>query len=160
MKIILRADVRDLGRTGDMVEVKDGYARNFLLPKTLAVVATPANVRDYQKKIAAAKEREAREKAAAQALAGQIKSLKVMLTHRVAEGSTRLHGSVTSQEIADALRDLLAGHPIDRRDIEIRQPIRTLGEHTVVVKLARGVSTPVNVVVSDPEAPVEEPSQD
>jgi len=155
VKIILRSDVRDLGRIGDLVEVKDGYARNFLLPRNLAVAATPGNIKDYQKKIASAKEREARERAAAIAMADRIRDKRVTIIHRAAEGTNRLHGSVTSQEVATALSELV-GETIDRRDIDIRHPIRSLGEYQVNVKLVRGLTIPVKVLVAETE-PVDEP---
>ncbi len=155
MKVILRSDVRDLGRIGDLVDVKDGYARNFLLPRSLAVAATPGNIKDYTKKITAAKEREARERAAALAMADQIRDKRVTIIHRAAEGTNRLHGSVTSSEIAEALSQLI-GQPIDRRDIDIKHPIRTLGEFQVNVKLVRGLTIPLKVLVAETE-PVEEP---
>lgn len=157
MKIILRSDVRDLGRIGDLVEVKDGYARNYLLPRSLAVAATPGNIKDYQKKIASAKEREARERAAAIALADRIRGKRVTIIHRAAEGTTRLHGSVTSQEVATALGELI-GETIDRRDIDIRHPIRSLGEYQVNVKLVRGLTIPVKVLVAETEPVEEEPT--
>lgn len=158
MKIILRSDVRDLGRIGDLVEVKDGYARNFLLPRNLAVAATPGNIKDFQKKIAAAKEREAKERAAAIALADRIRDKRVTIIHRAAEGTNRLHGSVTSQEVATALGALI-GETIDRRDIDIRHPIRSLGEYQVNVKLVRGLTIPVKVLVAETEPVEEEPTE-
>ena len=156
MKIILRADVRDLGHAGDLVEVKDGYARNFLLPRSLAVPATPGNLKDYEKRIAAAKEREAKERASANDLADQLRGRRIVIIHRAAEGSTRLHGSVTAPDVAAAISKSL-GREIDRRDVDIRQPIRALGEYQVNVKLMRGLSVPVRLIVAERE-PVEEPS--
>ena len=154
VKVILRSDVRDLGRSGELVEVKPGYARNYLLPNSLAVPATAGNLRDFQKKIAVAKEREERERAAANSLADQVRGKRIVLIHRVAEGTTRLHGSVTSAEIAVALQKLV-GREIDRRDVDLRQPIRALGEYQVNLKLMRGLTVPVKVLVADRE-PVEE----
>lgn len=155
MKVILRSDVRDLGRVGELVEVKDGYARNFLLPRSLAVPATAGNLKDFQKRIAAAKEREQRERAAANAVADKIRGKRVVIIHRAAEGTTRLHGSVTNVEIAAAV-SRLAEREIDRRDVDVRSPIRALGEYVVNVKLMRGLSVQVKVYVGETE-PVEEP---
>lgn len=154
MKLILREDVRDLGRAGELVEVKDGYGRNFLLPRKLAVPASEGNLKDFQKRIAAAKEREAREREAANALADRLRGQRVVLIHRVAEGTQRLHGSVTTAEIADAISKL-AGQPIDRRDVDLSKAIRTLGEYQVSYKVMRGINVPIKVLVADRE-PVEE----
>ncbi len=154
MKVILRADVPDLGRSGELVEVKDGYARNYLLPRKLAVPATPGNLKDYQKRIAAAREREERERQAALNLAEELRGRPITLVHRAAEGTTRLHGSVTSSEIAEAIRQQ-TGREVDRRDIDLRQPIRALGEYQVNLKLMRGVTVPLRIVVTDRE-PTEE----
>lgn len=154
MKLILRSDVRDLGRAGELVEVKDGYGRNYLLPNKLAVPATEGNLKDYKKRIAAAREREAREREAATALAEKLRGQRVVLIHRVAEGSQRLHGSVTTTEIAEAISKL-AGQPIDRRDVDLSKAIRTLGEYQVSYKVMRGINVPIKVLVADRE-PVEE----
>lgn len=150
MKIILKSDVRDLGRAGELVEVKEGYARNFLLPRSLAVPATEGNLKDYQKRIASAKAREERERAGAQEVADRIQGKRIVIIHRAVEGGTRIHGSVTAVEIAQALSEL-AGKEIERRDVDIRQPIRSLGEYRVNVKLMRGLSVPVQVLVTDRE---------
>lgn len=146
MRVILKQDVRDLGRAGELVEVKEGYARNYLLPRKLAVPATPGNLKDLEKRIAAAKEREARERAEAMDLAARLRERTITIVHRAAEGTTRLHGSVTAQDIADAIREQL-GVEIDRRNLDIREPIRTLGEHVVHLRLARGVVVPVTIEV-------------
>ncbi|MFN3650462.1 MAG: 50S ribosomal protein L9 [Armatimonadota bacterium] len=157
MKIILRSDVRDLGRAGELVEVKPGYARNYLLPRALAVPATDGNLRDYQKRIASAKEREERERASANELADKIRGKRVVMIRKPAEGSTRLHGSVTPAEVAEAV-SALAGTTIDRRDVDLKQGIRALGEYNVSVKLMRGLTVPVQVLVAETE-PVEEVPQ-
>ena len=154
MKIILKADVRDLGRAGELVEVKQGYARNFLLPRALAVAATEGNVKDYTKRITAAKAREEKERAAAEATADQLRGKRVVIIHRAVEGGTRIHGSITSAEIATAISQL-AGKEIDRRDVDLRTPIRSLGEYRVNLKLMRGLSVSIQVLVADRE-PTEE----
>jgi large subunit ribosomal protein L9 len=155
VKIILKSDVRDLGRSGELVEVKEGYARNYLLPRSLAVPATAGNLKDYQKRIAAAKEREERERAVANTTADQLRGKRITIIHRAAEGTTRLHGSVTAADVADAIGKAL-GKPIDRRDVDIRQPIRSLGQYQVNVKLMRGLTVPIQLLVAERE-PVEEP---
>jgi large subunit ribosomal protein L9 len=154
VKIILRSDVRDLGRSGELVEVKEGYARNYLLPRKLAVPATPGNLKDFNKRMAAAKEREERERAAANSLADQLRGRRIVIIQRAVEGGTRLHGSVTSQDVADAIQKIV-GQEIDRRDVDIRRPIRALGEYQVNVKLMRGVTVPLALLVAESE-PVEE----
>jgi large subunit ribosomal protein L9 len=155
VKVILRSDVRDLGHSGELVEVKEGYARNYLLPRNLAVPATAGNLKDFNKRIAAARVREEKERAAANGVADQLRGKRVTIIHRAAEGTTRLHGSVTANDVADAVSRLL-GKPIDRRDVDVRQPIRALGEYQVNVKLMRGLTVPVQVLVAERE-PVEEP---
>jgi large subunit ribosomal protein L9 len=154
VKIILKADVRDLGRAGELVEVKQGFARNFLLPRALAVPATDGNVKDYQKRISAAKQREEKERATAEQTADQLRGKRVVIIHRAVEGGTRIHGSITSTEIAQAI-STLAGKEIDRRDVDLRTPIRALGEYRVNLKLMRGLSVPIQVLVAERE-PVEE----
>jgi large subunit ribosomal protein L9 len=149
MKIILKEEVRDLGHPGEVVEVREGYARNFLLPKKMAVPATPGQLKDHAKRIQAAKAREEKERDEARALGDRLQETHVTVIHRASEGSTRLHGSVTAQDIADALRQSL-GSEIDRRSIDLRQPIRSLGNYQVNVKLVRGVTVPVQVRVADP----------
>jgi len=155
MKIILKQDVRDLGHPGDIVEVKEGYARNFLLPKKMAVPATPGYMKDLAKRIATAKAREEREREDARAFGDRLREARIMILHRASEGSTRLHGSVTAADIAEAIQQAL-GTPIDRRLVDLRQPIRSLGEYHVNIKLLRGVSVPVSVRVADPAQLAEE----
>jgi large subunit ribosomal protein L9 len=156
MKIILRSDVRDLGHAGELVEVKPGYARNFLLPRDLAVPATAGNLKDFEKRINAAREREAKERAAANAVADKLRGLRrLTLIQRAVEGGTRLHGSVTTTDVAEAIKKAVDTE-IDRRDIDIRQPIRSLGEYQVNVKLMKGLTVPVRVLVAETE-PVDEP---
>jgi large subunit ribosomal protein L9 len=155
MKIILKEEVRDLGHPGDVVEVKEGYARNYLLPKKMAVPATPGYMRDLAKRIDAAKLREEREREDARGLAERLSATPITVLHRASEGSTRLHGSVTAQDIADAIRTAL-NTAVDRRAIDLRQPIRSLGDYQVNVKLVRGVTAPIRVRVADPQQLAEE----
>ncbi len=155
MKVILRSDVRDLGHSGDMVEVKPGYARNFLLPRSLAVPATDGNMRDFHKRISAAKEREARERATAVTLGQELSGQRFVIIHKAAEGTTRLHGSVTTIDIVNAIKSA-TGKEVDRRDVDIRHPIRSLGEYQVNLKLMRGMSVPVHILVAE-TMPVPEP---
>jgi large subunit ribosomal protein L9 len=153
MRIILKEDVKDLGRIGDVVSVAPGYGRNYLLPRKLAVPATPGNTKDHEKRIKAAQEREAKERQEAMALLDRVRDVRVTVTHRAAEGSTRLHGSITAVEVAEKLNGVVKAHrPIDRRDIELRDPIRSLGEHTVTLRLGKGMTAQFIVEVQDEQA--------
>ena len=144
MEVILREDVQSLGKAGEMVRVKPGYARNFLLPKGLAFEATEGN----KKRIAAeAKARTTRleaEKAGAATLADKLGAVTVTLKGKAGEEG-KLFGSITAQDIAEALK--AQGHPVDRRRIELEHPIKTLGHHTVSVRLHPEVHAEVHVTV-------------
>lgn len=132
MKLILREDVENLGKGGELVDVKPGYGRNFLLPRGLAVVANPKNVREleHQKSVASAKA--AKLKASAEAVAKRLKETPVTLKRKVGE-QDKLYGSVTALDIAEALS--ARGLTIDRRSIDLADPIKTVGEFEVPVKL-------------------------
>ena len=144
MDVILREDVQSLGKAGEMVRVKPGYGRNFLLPKGLAFEATEGN----KKRIAAeAKARETRlagEKAAASALAAKLGAATVALKGKAGEEG-KLFGSITAQDIADGLA--AQGLEVDRRRIELEHPIKTLGFHSVAVRLHPEVHAEVKVNV-------------
>jgi large subunit ribosomal protein L9 len=144
MDVILREDVKSLGKAGEMVRVKPGYARNFLLPKGLAFEATEGN----KKRIAAeAKARDTRlagEKAAASALAAKLGAATVALKGKAGEEG-KLFGSITAQDIADGLA--AQGLEVDRRRIELEHPIKTLGFHSVAVRLHPEVHAEVKVNV-------------
>lgn len=136
MKLILREDVENLGKGGEVVEVKPGYGRNFLLPRGLAVAANPKNVRelDHQKQIASAKA--AKLKASAEAVAKRLADTPVVLKRKVGEQS-KLFGSVTALDVAEALA--ARGLQLDRRAIDLAEPIKTTGDFEVPVKLHREV---------------------
>ena len=160
MKLILRADVENLGVLGDIVEVKAGYGRNYLVPQGLAMVATPSNLKvfELERKKLDAKMEEVR--GAAQSLAEKLEAAEVSIEVRVGEND-KLYGSVTATNIADALAEL--GLEVDRRRILLDAPIRVLGDYTVRVRLHAGVVAEVNVIVKaegsrivEEEAPVEE----
>jgi large subunit ribosomal protein L9 len=144
MEVILREHVDNLGRRGDVVKVTPGYARNYLLPRKLALAVTENNKRqiDREKKLAEARDME--EKSAAEAVAVRIGALDIQIARRVGENDT-LYGSVTSQDIAQALKD--KGFEIDRRKIVLADPIKALGETTVPVKIHRDVTAQVRVKV-------------
>ena len=132
MKLILREDVDNLGKGGEVVDVKPGYGRNFLLPRGLAVLANPKNVRelDHQKSVASAKA--AKMKASAEAVAKRLAETPVTLKRKVGE-QDKLYGSVTALDVAEALA--ARGLVIDRRSIDLKDPIKTVGDFDVPVKL-------------------------
>jgi large subunit ribosomal protein L9 len=132
MKLILREDVYNLGKGGELVEVKAGYGRNFLIPRGLAVLANPKNIREveHQKAVAAAKA--AKLKASAEAIAKRLSDTPVTLKRKVGE-QDKLYGSVTAMDVAEALA--ARGLDIDRRTIDLPEPIKTLGDFEVGVKL-------------------------
>ena len=132
MKLILREDVENLGKGGELVEVKPGYGRNYLLPRGLAVLANPKNVRelDHQKAVATAKA--AKLKASAEAVAKRLADTAVTLKRKVGE-QDKLYGSVTAIDIVEALA--ARGLQIDRRSIDLAEPLKTLGDFEVPVKL-------------------------
>jgi large subunit ribosomal protein L9 len=147
MEIILREDVDKLGARGSVVKVADGYARNFLLPKRLAVPATDANRKIVEQERQAYLRREAKAKTDAEDLGKLMANLTVTFRQRVGENN-HLFGSVTAKDIADALE--AQKFHIDRRKIQLDEPIRTVGEHKVTLRLHRDVPTEINVVV-EPE---------
>jgi large subunit ribosomal protein L9 len=144
MEVILRDHVEHLGDRGEIVKVADGYARNYLLPRKLALPATPAN-RNWvarERKIVEAKEAEARD--AAQAVADRLTALDITITRKVGE-NYQLYGSVTNADIAEVLA--AQGFELDRRKILLPDPLKSLGEFTVPVKLHRDVTAQLKVVV-------------
>ncbi|CDM64942.1 50S ribosomal protein L9 [Pyrinomonas methylaliphatogenes] len=149
--VLLREDVENLGARGDIVKVKAGYARNYLLPRKLAVAATPSNMRQIEQERAALLRREAREREAAQARAAELQTLRLTFTRRAGEHGI-LYGSVTAMDIAEALRE--RGIEVDRRRITLHEPIKTTGDFTVTVRLHRDVAVelPVTVTAQDAES--------
>jgi large subunit ribosomal protein L9 len=149
MKIILKQDVDKLGKMGDIVKVAPGYGRNFLIPRDLAVEATPGNIKiTEQQKLAVAK-RDQREKSAASLVARELVKLTVTLRRKSGEGGT-LYGSVTGIDIADFL--ITHKIDIDKRKIQLDEPIKAIGEYQVPIRLHREVVVPIRVVVeAEPE---------
>lgn len=145
MKVVLRQDVEHLGERGQIVNVAPGFARNYLLPKKLALEATPGNLRTFelQKKVWIA--REGREIAEARALAERIEALDIVVAKKAGENET-LYGSVTSSEIAELLA--ARGFEVDRRKLHLDEPIRTLGTFEIPIKVHRQVTArlPLRVV--------------
>jgi large subunit ribosomal protein L9 len=148
MEIILREKVEKLGTKGDIVRVSDGYARNFLLPKKLAVLATAPNIRQIEQEKASAVRREAVEKQESEALAQQLAKVSLNLTRKVGENDV-LYGSVTSMDIAEALE--AKGFTLDKRKIELSEPIKSLGKVDVPIRLHREVTAFVGLVVAKEE---------
>ncbi len=152
MEVILREDVSNLGHRGDVVKVADGYGRNFLLPKNLAMEATPANKAVIEQMKAAAVRRSAKEKAEAEQLVTQLNSVALVFTRKVGEGD-HLFGSVTSSDIAQELA--AKGFNIDRRKVQLEEPLKSTGEFHVPVKLHREVTAHIAVTVKGEEAAAE-----
>lgn len=144
MEVILKEDVDHLGHRGDLVKVAEGYGRNYLLPRKLALQATAANKAVIEQMKQSAIRRSAREKAEAEQLVAQYDALELAFTRKVGENE-QLFGSVTSSDIAQELE--AKGFATDRRKIQLDEPLRQLGEFHVPVKLHREVSAHVKVVI-------------
>ena len=144
MEVILREHVESLGRRGDIVKVAEGYARNYLLPRKLALAVTENNKRQIEREKKLAEARDVEEKSQADAISVRLAQLEIEIPRRVGENDT-LYGSVTSADIAEALaaREL----PIDRRKIQLNEPLKSLGEHTVPVKLHRELTAQLKVTI-------------
>ena len=143
-QVLLREDIDNLGARGEIVRVKAGYARNYLLPRNLAVEATANNVRQIEGERAALVKREAKERSSADAQAGQLRNLTLKFERKVGEAGV-LYGSVTSMDIAHALKE--QGYEIDRRRIVLREPIKRFGNYEVPVRLHRDVTVELPVSV-------------
>ena len=144
MDVILREHVDNLGRRGDVVKVAEGYARNYLLPRKLALAVTEANKRQIDREKKVAEVREAQEKQQADALAERLSQVEIEIPRRVGENDT-LYGSVTSADIAHALEG--KGFQIEKRKIQLHDPLKALGETTVPVRIHRDVTAQVKVKV-------------
>ena len=144
MKVILLQDVKGKGKKGQMLEVSDGYARNFMLPKKLAIEATPDAINTMRMNDKATQERIAREKAEALATAKQLRELTVTVTAK-GGGNGRLFGSVTNAEIADALAK--QGVKLDKRKIVLKDAIKNVGTYTATYKLGYEITAPLTVKV-------------
>jgi large subunit ribosomal protein L9 len=145
MEVILRDHVENLGRRGDVVKVANGYARNYLLPRKLALLATPANRKVVERQRKIADTHEAAERSGAEALAVQLSKLDIVLSRRVGEHEA-LYGSVTSADIAEVLAE--KGFETDKRKIQLAEPLKAIGEFTVPVKLHRDVVAQLTVKVT------------
>ncbi len=145
MKVILLQDVKGKGKKGQMLEVSDGYARNFMLPKKLAIEATPDAINTMRMNDKAAAEKAARERAEAMEISKQLRAMTVTVTAK-GGGAGKLFGSVTSQEIADALK-AKSGITLDKRKIVLSDPIKNVGTYTVQCKLGYEITAPLTVKI-------------
>ena len=150
MKVILLQDVEGLGKAGDLKDVANGYARNYLLPRRLAAAATPELLANQQQRIAAEQRKREKQQESNQQQAERLGQISLTFKARVGRQG-RLYGSITSQDIAAGLRES-EGITIDRHVIELREPIRTLGTFKVPVKLAQKLEPEITVNVIDESA--------
>lgn len=148
MRIILREDVEKLGTRGEMVNVANGYARNFLIPTNKAVAASAANVKIVEQERQAGLRRDAKEKDSAEELAKLMTGVTLVSVQKAGEAD-QLFGSVTSKDIADMLEK--QGYSIDRKKIMLEAPVKTLGEHKIGIKLYRDVVAEITLVVNKDE---------
>ena len=144
MEVILRDHVEKLGKRGEIVKVSDGYARNYLLPRKLALPATEGNRKHVERERKIMETREAEEKSQAEAIASRLSTVDITIARRVGE-TEQLYGSVTASDIAEFLKT--KGFEIDRRKLILPEPIKAIGEHDVPLKLHRDVTAPLKVKV-------------
>ena len=144
MRVILREDVHQLGRSGEIVTVKDGFARNYLLPRKIAVPANEKNVRQIEHDKAVISARQAKLKGSAQEQAGKLQALALKVARKVGQ-QDKLYGSVTALDIAEVLS--AQGHKVDRRSIHLPEPIKSLGVHQVELRLHQDVIAKISVEV-------------
>ena len=147
MKVILLQDVKGKGKKGQMLEVSDGYARNFMLPKKIAIEATPDAINTMRMNDKATQERIAKEKAEALELSKKLREMTLVVTAK-GGGAGRLFGSVTNQEIADALK-AKTGIALDKRKIVIADTIKSIGTYTVTCKLGYEINAPLTVKIEE-----------
>jgi large subunit ribosomal protein L9 len=144
MKVILRQNTEGLGQIGEVVDVKDGFARNFLIPRKLAYIALAGNIKALEEEKKTLSKKREQELAAAETLAAELERVSVTIPVQVGE-EDRIFGSVTTQMISDALKE--KGNEIDKRKIEIDEPIKALGIYSVSIKLHPSVSAKIKVWV-------------
>ena len=145
IQVILKEDVPNLGRSGELVSVKPGYGRNYLIPQGLAMVATRKNVAEMEHHRAAIAAQAAKTRKDAESVAARLGGVTVRLERQVGEGD-KLFGSVTARDIEEALS--AQGHKVDRKKIALADAIKTLGEHPVQIKVARDITAQITVVVA------------
>ena len=147
MKVIFLEDVKGKGKKGQMMEISDGYARNYLLPKKLAIEATPDAINTMRMNDKAAAEKAAKERAEAVEISKKLREMTLVVTAK-GGGAGKLFGSVTSQEIADALK-AKSGIVIDKRKIVLSDPIKNVGTYTVQCKLGYEITAPLTVKIEE-----------
>ncbi len=147
MKVILQQDIRGKGKRGQMIEVSDGYARNYMLPRKMAIEATPDNVNTMRMTDRANAEKRQREREEAFALSNRLKDMTVVVKAK-GGGAGRLFGSVTTQEISDALKQS-CGVTLDKRKIVLDEPIKTVGEYTVRCKLGYEITAELKIRIEE-----------
>lgn len=147
MKVILMKDLEKIGQKGEIVEVKDGYARNFLFPKEYAVEAINKNLNRLKNKLAAIQKQNEEELQAAQEIANKIESIQVDVKLKVGEGG-KTFGSISTKEVADVLKSEFK-LDVDRKKLQLENPIKSIGTHAVNVKLHPEVTAELKVVVSE-----------
>ena len=149
MQVILKEDVHNLGKAGELVKVKPGFGRNYLIPQGKAIVATAANVKEieHQKKVIAAKQAQLSKDA--QSMADKLASVEVQIERQAGE-EDKLFGSVTSRDIEAALKD--KGISIDHKKVHMPEPLKTIGYHTVEIRLGSGVTGKIKVVIVPKQA--------
>ena len=153
VEVILKTKIEGLGSEADIVSVKPGYARNFLIPKDFAAPATSATKRQMEDLKRKRAEREAAELNEAQELAGKLGKLKLVFVLEAGEGQEKSFGSVTNHDIATKLKE--AGHDIDRKKIDLPKPIKDTGEHEVTVKLGSEIQATLHITVNHPAPKVD-----
>ena len=147
MKVILMQDVKGKGKKGQMIEVSDGYARNYMLPRKIAVEATADAVNTMRMNDKAAAEKAAKERAEAREISKKLREMNLVVTAK-GGGAGKLFGSVTNQEIADALKEK-TGIALDKRKIVITDPIKNIGTYTVQCKLGYEITAPLSVKIEE-----------
>lgn len=150
MKVILLHDVPGLGKPGDVKDVADGYARNYLLPRQLVTAATASQMANLREQVATAQRRVAKQREADETLAARLSAVTLTFAVRVGQGD-RLYGSVTNQNIVEALQEQ-EGLAIDRRLVQLRDPLRQLGDFEVGVRIAQGVEPKIKVRIISSQA--------
>jgi large subunit ribosomal protein L9 len=149
MRVILTTDVDSVGRMGEIKEVKNGLARNYLIPQKMAIRATPGNMKVWEQKSKIIEKRQEGLKAEAQGIASTLDGASVTIPVRVGE-ENKLFGSVTSQNISDALKEM--GHEVSRKNIDLSSPIKEIGTHSITVKLYHEVNATITVEVEGHDA--------
>ena len=153
VEVILKTKIEGLGSEADIVSVKPGYARNFLIPKDFAAPATNATKRQVEELKRKRAEREAKEMNDAQELAGKLGKVKLVFTLEAGEGQEKSFGAVTNLDIATKLKE--AGYEVDRKKIDLPKPIKDLGEHEVTVKLGADIQATLHITVNHPAPKVD-----